>query len=191
MRAAVLLLKRMYDEETAAGNSKAESAAVRNQKPELTAVQRWNRHVQEMMIEDAACSFEKNYDSIMNGTFEGDLLSGTPSGYLVEAISRLCEEIVYTSPVKIKAELFGRRVIDSLMSQFMPAAVKYDSGEEMTFIERRIMDMVSDFYKSMYHAQAVGKSEEEKLYLRILMVTDYISGMTDNYARRLYRELFS
>ena len=191
MTEAVLLLKQMYEEEIAHGDRKMGGAVVRNPKPELTAIQRWNRYVQEMMIGDAASSFEKNYDAIMNGTLEGDLLSGTPSGCLVEAISRLCEEVVYTSPVKIKAELFGRRVIDSLMGQFMPAAVKYDTGEAMTFIERRIMDTVSDFYKSMYHAQAAGKGEEERLYLRILMVTDYISGMTDNYARRLYRELFS
>lgn len=27
------------------------------------------------------------------------------------------------------------------------------------------------------------------LYLRLLMVTDYISGITDTYARTLYREL--
>lgn len=29
----------------------------------------------------------------------------------------------------------------------------------------------------------------EKLYLRILLVTDYICGMTDSYAKRLYQEL--
>ena len=27
------------------------------------------------------------------------------------------------------------------------------------------------------------------LYLRFLMVTDYISGMTDSFAKNLYREL--
>ena len=50
---------------------------------------------------------------------------------------------------------------------------------------------MSEFYKSMYRHESVGKSEEEKLYLRILMITDYISGMTDNYAKRLYQELFA
>ena len=59
----------------------------------------------------------------------------------------------------------------------------------MTFIERRTMDTVSGFYKSMYHAQAQTASAEDKLYLRILMITDFISGMTDNYAKRVYREL--
>ena len=31
------------------------------------------------------------------------------------------------------------------------------------------------------------KREAEELYLRFLMVTDFISGMTDSYARNLYR----
>ena len=33
------------------------------------------------------------------------------------------------------------------------------------------------------------KSKEEKLYLRLLLVTDYICGMTDTFAKDLYQEL--
>ena len=33
------------------------------------------------------------------------------------------------------------------------------------------------------------KSEVYRLYLRLLLVTDYICGMTDSYAKRLYQEL--
>ena len=43
----------------------------------------------------------------------------------------------------------------------------------------------------MYHSLAKDKSEQDKLYLRILMITDYISGMMDNYAKRLYQELYA
>ena len=43
--------------------------------------------------------------------------------------------------------------------------------------------------KNAYHYHARGKSDVEKLYLRILLVTDYICGMTDSYAKRLYQEL--
>lgn len=166
-----------------------EEVALRHYKPELTAVQRWNQYTRERMLTDAVDSFVKNYDSIMEGTFPGDLFDGTRSGHLIEAISRLSEEAIYTSPTKIKAELLGRRIIDSLLHQFMAAAVKYDTEEPMTFIEKRTIDIISTFYKSMYHTQKEGKGEAEKLYLRILMVTDYISGMTDNYAKRLYKEL--
>ena len=48
---------------------------------------------------------------------------------------------------------------------------------------------ISNNYKRAYHYHARGKSEIEKLYLRILLVTDYVCGMTDSYARRLYQEL--
>ena len=72
----------------------------------------------------------------------------------------------------------------------MTAAVKYDTDEPSTFIDQRSMDMISGFYKGMYLEEAKGKPAGDKLYLRILMVTDYISGMTDNYARKLYKELF-
>ena len=31
--------------------------------------------------------------------------------------------------------------------------------------------------------------DEEKLYLRLLLATDYISGMTDSFAKNLYQEM--
>ena len=43
------------------------------------------------------------------------------------------------------------------------------------------------FMQSVY--RLLGGSEEEKLYLRLLLVTDYVCGMTDSYAKRLYQEM--
>ncbi len=163
----------------------------KTRKPELAALQRWNQYLQGRMIQDAGNAFARNYETIMRGEFYGDLFDNTCSGHVILAISKLSEKWIYTSSLKIKTELYGRRVIDSLLSQFMPAAIKYDTDEKMTFIECRIIDTVSDFYKSMYRTESVGKSEADKLYLRILMITDFISGMTDNYAKRLYQELFA
>lgn len=157
--------------------------------PELTAVQRWSQYIQEIMIEEAGESFVKHYDELMNGNFYGDLFDDTFSGYLIMAISELSEKYIYTSSVKTKTELFGRRVIHSLLDQFLPAVLLYDTEEHMTFIQRRTVDTVSNFYKSMYHEQSKGKSDADRLYLRMIMITDFISGMTDNYAKRLYREL--
>ena len=37
--------------------------------------------------------------------------------------------------------------------------------------------------------QAQGRDEGEKLYLRLLLMTDYLCGMTDSYAKRLYQEM--
>lgn len=167
-----------------------EELSKNGRKPELTAVQRWNQNLQYRMMMDAGNTFILRYEDIMQGTFNGDLFEGTVSGHIIQVIAEVSEKYIYTSSIKTRTELFGRRVVKSLLDQFMPAAIVYDTEAKVSFIECRIMDTVSDFYKSMYYKEAKGKSEQEKLYLRILMITDYISGMTDNYAKRLYQELF-
>lgn len=159
-------------------------------KAELTAVQRWNQYLQSAMILDAAQSFAAHYDELMQGKLDGDLFKDTPTGYIIDVISELSEQLIYSSSIKTRPELFGRRVIDSLLDQFMPAAILYDTKEPSTFIDRRTIDTVSEFYKSMYRSESAGKSEGDRLYLRILMITDYISGMTDSYAKRLYQDLY-
>lgn len=159
-------------------------------KPELTSIQRWTRYIREVMIQDAGNAFIRYYKDIMEGNFNGELFDNSISGCIIDTIAKLSERFIYTSSIKTRTELFGRRVINSLLTQFMPAAIVYSTEEETTFIEKRTIDTVSEFYKVMYHSESYGKSEQEKLYLRILMITDYISGMTDNYAKKLYRELF-
>ena len=59
----------------------------------------------------------------------------------------------------------------------------------MSEIDKRLISLISENYKNAYHHHAEGKDEGEKLYLRFLLVTDYICGMTDSYAKRLYQEL--
>ena len=80
-------------------------------------------------------------------------------------------------------------VLDFLMDKFVKAVLYYDTDEKASEIEKRMVSLISENYKKAYHHYAAGKTEEEKLYLRLLLVTDYICGMTDSYAKRLYQEL--
>ena len=41
----------------------------------------------------------------------------------------------------------------------------------------------------IYDIYSKGKDPVEKLYLRLLLVTDYVCGMTDSYAQDLYQRL--
>ena len=81
-------------------------------------------------------------------------------------------------------------MLDFLLDKFMTAIIKYDDPEEkLDSIDERMVSFISNNYKQAYHYHAKGKAEIEKLYLRILLVTDYVCGMTDSYAQRLYQEL--
>ena len=80
-------------------------------------------------------------------------------------------------------------ILNFLMDKFVQAALYYDTDVKLGEIEKRLVSFILENYKSAYHKQAEGKDEAEKLYLRLLLVTDYICGMTDSYAKRLYQEL--
>ena len=77
-------------------------------------------------------------------------------------------------------------MLDNLMDRFMGAIIKYDDpAQKLNSIEERLVSFISNNYR--YHAE--GQSDIYRLYLRLLLVTDYICGMTDSYAKRLYQEL--
>ena len=81
-------------------------------------------------------------------------------------------------------------MLDFLLDKFMTAIIKYDDKtQKLDSIDERMVSFISSNYKKAYHYHARGKSEIERLYLRILLVTDYVCGMTDSYAKRLYQEL--
>ena len=51
------------------------------------------------------------------------------------------------------------------------------------------MSIISENYKQVYKIFSEEKEDGERLYLRLLLVTDFICGMTDSYAKALYQEL--
>ena len=79
--------------------------------------------------------------------------------------------------------------VDFLLDKFVNAAISYDTEIEQNALDRRLMNIISQNYMSAYRHHSREKTKEEKLYLRLLLVTDYICGMTDTYAKTLYQEL--
>lgn len=157
--------------------------------PEGYAVSNWIVAVQSFLINSATSGFTRNYQAIMDGTYEQDLFAGTESTTMHELLSRIAFRRVFTTQSIYMSEISAATVLDYLLDKFIPAAMHYDTGLYMTDVQDKLMSLVSDNYKYVYHKQAEGKSDEEKLYLRILLATDTICGMTDSYARRLYQEM--
>ena len=84
---------------------------------------------------------------------------------------------IFNTPGILKLELSGQVILDFLLDHFVPAKA-----------DKKLLAIFSGNYKQDYQNTRTG-TESFDLYLRLLMVTDYISGMTDSYARTLYREL--
>ena len=158
--------------------------------PEEYAIKNWIVRVQGFLLNCATYGFTSNYSAIMNGEYKHDLFYHTFAERLMELLGDFAFRKVFTSEAIYRMEVAESAVIDFLMEKFVKAAIKYDDPtEKLGTIESRMIWFISDNYKTAYHRQAKGKSEAEKLYLRLLLVTDYICGMTDSYAKRLYQEL--
>ena len=125
----------------------------------------------------------------MNGTFKKDIFFGTFGEQLMELLGDMAYRYVFSSTAIYKMEVTEAVILDFLMNKLVHAVLYYDTDAKLNSIDSRVISFISDNYKNAYKYQAEGKSEAEKLYLRLLLVTDYICGMTDSYAKRLYQEM--
>ena len=133
--------------------------------------------------------FAIHYDEIMAGTFQTELLSSGPGAILADALSDIAFRYAFTTEPIYKLEIAAETIMKFLLDRFVPAMIPYDTSEPMTAVQKKLASLISDNYKAIYKIYSKEKSEAEKLYLRLLLVTDFICGMTDSYAKRLYQEL--
>ena len=117
--------------------------------------------------------------------YETDILNGELKGCLIDNIGdrraeayRKCADLskqrIYKSKPVLDVELSGFRIMATLMEAMVDAAVNPER-----FYSRQLISRVSSQYDI----------DSPDLETRLMAVIDYISGMTDSYARTLYREL--
>ena len=157
--------------------------------PEEYAVKNWIVQLQGFLISCATYGFTSNYEAIMDGSYDADIFKGTYGEELMNLLGDMAYRRVFSTPDIYRMEVTESVILDFLMTKFVNAVLYYDTEKEMSDIDLRLISFISENYKSAYHNQAKGKSEAEKLYLRLLLVTDYLCGMTDSYAKRLYQEM--
>ncbi|MGN1267125.1 MAG: deoxyguanosinetriphosphate triphosphohydrolase, partial [Dorea sp.] len=158
--------------------------------PEEYAIKNWIVRVQGFLINCATYGFTSNYTAIMNGDYKHDLFYRTFAEKLMDLLGDLAFREVFTSDAIYRMEVAESTMINYLMDKFVTAVIYYDEpSHRLGTIDLRMVSFISSNYKKAYHYHGNGKSDIEKLYLRLLLVTDYICGMTDSYAKRLYQEL--
>lgn len=161
----------------------------KDKNPKLYAVQNWMVRMQSILIYHAGDGFISHYDEIMDGSYGHDLFYGTKAAAIAQALGDIAYSYAFTSMPILKLEVAANRIITYFLDSFVPAFINYDTEQRLGVMEQKLVNLISDNYKQIYHYYSKGRSEQEKLYLRLLLVTDYISGMTDSFAKNLYQEL--
>lgn len=157
--------------------------------PVQYAISNFVIRMQGFLIGCATAGFAEHYDEIMAGTWNRDLFYGTKGAALCDALGKIAMEHAFLSTPILRLEVAAGKILDYFLDAFTGAFLYYDTDRKQGVMEEKLTGLVSEHYKQLYQYHSAGKSEAEKLYLRLLLVTDYVSGMTDTYARDTYREL--
>lgn len=157
--------------------------------PENHAVQNWVVRIQGRLIASATEGFAANYRSIMEGSYEKELLAETDGELMAGALGDIAYRYAFVSRPILRLEIAAETIIDFLLDKLVDAVIYYDTDEKLNEVQKKMLALISDNYKAIYRIYSKDKDETEKLYLRLLLVTDSICGMTDSYAKSLYQEL--
>lgn len=157
--------------------------------PETHAVQNWIVRVQGRLIACATYGFAVNYRRIMAGAYDKDLFYGTNGQRMIEVLGDIAYRYAFISKPILKLEIAAETIMNFLLDKYMDAVIYYDTDKKLNVVQKKMLSFISDNYKAIYQIYSKDKNETEKLYLRLLLVTDTICGMTDSYAKMLYQEL--
>lgn len=157
----------------------------------MIALQNWMDYARQWFMYCVAYSFSKNYQEIMRGTYNKELISNTFHEASMEILKSAMKKFVYIDSEIVKLELSADKMLSALLNDFIYAVIYFDEKDEtckQTQKAKKLCGLLPENLREDYfHA----KKEDDafNLYLRFLMVTDFISGMTDSYAKNLYQEL--
>jgi dGTPase len=161
---------------------------------DLISFQKWMELVRKWLMFVVAYRFSKSYNDILNGTYKYDMFYDTNHQFTIKILKGAMSEFVFDNKEILKLELAAKKIIGSLLKDFIYSVIYFEeesSGDNKykpSKADKKLISIISTNYKNDY-LRAKIKNDDENLYLRFMMVTDYISGMTDSFAKNLYQEL--
>ncbi len=127
--------------------------------------------------------FKQRYDGIMNGTYCGDLIGEIPSYNVLKDIKdNHVAKHVYSNQSVLELEIAGFEVLEYLMKSFIDAVEDCEDCNTALKLNKKVKQLIPEEYLLAPHG-------EDSSYNRIINIIEFISGMTDNQAAKLYRRL--
>lgn len=153
------------------------------------AVRSFVRDMQDILIYAATDGFVSSYEKIMSGTYTKEIIRDRRAVTLLGALKGIAWDYAFTSTSIYRTEIAANTILSCLLSGMVPAALAFESGNAPDLMGEKYLSLISEDYREVYRAAAGSAAEGEKVYLRLMMAADAVSGMTDSYARNLYMEL--
>lgn len=181
-------------------------------------MQRMLNDLRIRLIGETSEAFIKNYNRILNGikvvktdnncdglyTLSGDhcydLLGCIKSKALVKWLRDLFPEHIYFEREIVENELKGFEIITYLLAELVDSVLKLEFDDNGKVTKRsknrfpkqyHLFQLISPNFVRTFKKEIKkdGSNELTHIYYRLKLVVDYISGMTDSYAKEVYEKL--
>lgn len=162
------------------------------EKDKTIVMTQWVTYLRRWLMYVACFRFSKSYESILQGSFGYDLFYDNNHSLTVPLLKQAMREFVFNSRIITEPEISAQTILNFLLDKFVPAVIRFDDGGRMTTQDKKVITLISPNYIDDYFKakETDGITDEaELLYRRILIATDFISGMTDGYAKSLYKRM--
>jgi dGTPase len=128
----------------------------------------------DILVREAADNFLAHEAAMLRGEFEGDLLSLSSYRQTLATINEKARRSIFQHPHVVGVQIAGYEVLGKLFMEFANALHQPENSKSQ---------LVLQMLPIAYRPQA-----DENSYQQLLRVTDFISGMTDSYATRLFQQ---
>jgi len=134
-----------------------------------------------VLIDSIADFFEARHNEIIEGRFNEAIIDLVDDNDCVKNMKKFVSRNVFESQQVSKIECAGDMIISNLLDKFGTAVLNQDDEDDQSSLNQ---------YLRILPAYCDGHLDKNKsLYERLLHVTDFIAGMTDNHSLSIYREI--
>lgn len=152
----------------------------------------WRSYLRKWLMYVVCWRFSKDYDKILAGDYVEDLFYNNNHSLTVKLLKNAMNNYVFNSRIIVEPEISAQTIINFLLDKFVPAVIRFDSDERMTIQDKKVITLISPNYIDDYFKTKKSDhitNDGDLLYQRIMIAIDFISGMTDGYAKTLYRKM--
>lgn len=159
------------------------------------------------IVKYVADSYVAQHQEILNGTADILLPTSSPCGAVLDTLKTYCRNNVYGHESIQRTELAGYTAIRGLLDHFSPllrcshdrfeSALDMktkDSSGEPIIVESKLLRLFPEKYIKVYRHYIRSDEKNDAMKFkewnaRAHLITDFISGMTDDFAMTTYRTL--
>lgn len=131
------------------------------------------------LVKDLADKFLDEEEKLLDGKFEDEMISVIKKADALREINKISIEKIYQYKSVVEREVAGYEVLGGLLETFIHAYNESYEGN-LSRKSRAVVNLLP---------KRITNNTPDDIYLRLLNVIDFVSGMTDSFAVSLFRKI--